>query len=288
MGDESTCICCPVYRADATPRIPHNPPVCDGDRTLLDRHLADIARLDEELRNDEGPIVDDRQHERFGTAYFEGNRRHVFSKGLRPSDPLSALGGVAPINSRSKQPDVSGSRERAIPIRVDEMDLKAPARQPNPTVQARDWPEDQIGRLSAATVLDQWVRDVREALFPDHRLPPATVADLVGWLRHRVDDICDRHPAVDEFAAEMRDLRGALRGVAGETDPPPERCEGVACKRCNMQMLFRQSDSDVHCMNVNCTAVYREEEYQDWVKTLAAEQKVKRHAQPENAAALQG
>ncbi len=274
MNNDSSTACrtCPVYRPDSDPRLPHRPLVCDGDRALLDRHLYDIANLHADLTNDEPPLIDTRQHERFGTAYFPDGIRHVFSRGLRPSDPVARLGGVAPINSRTRQPTVSGSRERPIPIDAATFDLKAGARVPNPSPAAKGWPEDQIGRLSTATVLDQWARDIRDTLHPGQHLPPATVDQLVAWLRSRVDDICDQHPAIAEFAEEIRTLRSALRAAAGEVEPQPERCDGVPCRRCDLMTLYRHAGGDVECVNPDCRAINREDEYQDWVKTLAVEQ----------------
>lgn len=273
-----SCATCPVIRPDTDPRQPTYPPVCDGDRQLLDRYLLEIANLHAELCNDEKPLIDVRQYDRSG--------RDGASLGPSWADPLAALGGVAPINSRSKAPAVSGSRERPIPINAAEHDLKAPAKVPSlaPSSRGRDatshhgWPEDQIGHLSTATLLDQWVRDIRDTLYPGHHLPPATVDQLAAWLRARLDRVCDHHPAIAELAEELRTLRGALRSAAGVTEPPPERCDGIPCKRCDMAMLYRQHDADVHCLNTDCSAVYRSDEYQDWVKTLAAEQKIRRHA----------
>lgn len=278
MLKDPDCSTCGVLRPDAEPRIPNRPPVCDGDRNLIDRNLNDIANLVADLSNDEEPVLDGRQHERFGVAYFEGNQRHVFSRGMFPSDPLAPLGGVAPINSKSKAPAVSGSRERPIPIPVTVVDLKAPARQPSPSRAARQWPEDQVGYLSAATVLDQWCRSVRDEMFTGHHLPPATVDEMVVWLRNRLENVCDHHSAVAEFAEEVRNLRSALRSAAGQVEPPPERCDGVPCRRCDMQMLYRQPGGDIECVNPDCRAVYRADEYLDWIKTLAAELRIKRHA----------
>lgn len=278
MGDTPACSTCKIFRPDAEPRQPHRPPVCDGDRRLLHGHLGDIANLIADLTNPEPPIVDQRRYERFIVKNLEGTLTPI-NLGETWADPLAQFGGVAPINSRSKAPTVTGSRERHLPIRADVEDLKAPARVPEPSPAGRDWPEDQIGHLSAATVLDQWVRDVRDLLYPGHHLPPAAVDEMVVWLRNRVEDICDRHPAVADFADEIRHLRGALRSAAGQTDPRPERCDGVPCRHCDLLTLFREPGGDVVCINVDCQAVLRENEYQDWVKTLAAEQRVKRHAQ---------
>jgi hypothetical protein len=279
VGDTpSTCWTCGLYRPDTAPRIPNYPPVCDGDRALMDKHLVDVANLTSDLSNAEPALVDRRRYERFD--------RNGDSLGKVWSDPLAVFGGVAPINSRSKQPSVSGSRERPIPIPVAALDLKAPAKVPSvaPSTRGRDepaygWPEDQIGHLSTATVLDRWVRDWRAALFPDQHLPKATVDELVSWLRNRLQDACDQHPAIVVFAEDIRTLRSALRQAAGETDSPPEPCEGVSCRRCSMMTLYRQAGGDVACINPDCQAVLREDEYLDWVKTLAAEAKIRRHAE---------
>jgi hypothetical protein len=279
MSDASTCLTCGIYRPDTTARIPNHPPICDGDRQLLDRHLTEIAHLVGDLSNPEPPIVDQRRYERHGIRYLKDGVREIVSLGEVWADPAAPFDGVAAINSRSKQPSVSGSRERPIPIGVTALDLKAGAKVPNPTRAVRDWPEDQVGHLSAATILDQWIRDIRIALFPSLHLPDATVSELVRWLQNRLEDICDHYPAVVGFAEEIRNLRSALRSAAGESDPQPELCEGIACRRCDLMTLYRQPGGDVSCANPDCAAVLREDEYLEWVKTLAAEVKIKRHAE---------
>ncbi|GAA0494912.1 hypothetical protein Ade02nite_19510 [Paractinoplanes deccanensis] len=327
------CVTCPIVRPDTTPRAPYHPPVCDGDRRLLDRWLGDIARLHDELATPEPAIIDERRHERFGVVYFEGGIRHVFSRGLRPSDPLAALGGSAPINARNGQPAVSGSRERAIPVNVNRLDLTAPARQPNLTRGANGAPHqqhlvpqlkmspnthpvtatfdgrkitqnvrdreyvrdshgqlvltptlDDDGHLSAATVLDLWVRDIRAQQFTRHRLPDATVPELVRWLRARHEDICDRYPDIAVFADGLRVLRGALRSAAGETEPRPEPCDGVTCDRCDQRALFRNPDDTYRAECGNCGSLYTDDEYTDLVSIQAGKQRNNRPA--EEVAAL--
>lgn len=277
------CTLCAVYRPDSDARLPHRPPVCDGDRTLLDRHLNDIANLVADLSTPEPPILVDTRYERFD--------RNGDSLGEVWKDPLTAVGGVAPINSRSKAPTVSGSRERPIPIPVTALDLKAPAKVPAlaPSPRGRDepangWPEDQVGYLSAATVLDQWVRDVRDTLHPDHHLPTATVDELVLWLRNRVDDICNRHPAVVDLAEEIRSLRSALRSAAGETDPPPEPCDGVSCARCEKRALYRRPGDTYRAECSSCGILYTEDEYTALLAELAKAERGKRD--PQEVAAL--
>ncbi len=271
-----SCTVCLLLRPDADPRLPHHPPVCDGDRELLDTWLGEINRLHAQLTEPEPAIVDKRQHDRWATAYLPGGHRHTWNKGPAYSDPLAPLGGVSPINSRPNSPRTSGSRERPMPIRADLHDLTSPARGVNLTGAGRQHPEDHVGELPAATILDGWVRSWRDTLHPSQGLPPASVPELTRWLRIRLDDACDRYPIIDEFADEIRDLRGKLRAQAGETDPKPERCEQVACKRCDMEMMFRRPDGsgDVDCLNPACNAVMRDTEYREWVATLLAQKRI--------------
>ncbi len=316
-----TCLTCPVIRPESAARDPHRPPVCDGDRGLLDRWLGDINRLVAEIETPEPAIVDRRQHERFGVAYFEGGIRHTFSRGIRPSDPLAALGGVAPIDSRNSQPSVTGSRDRALPVNTNRIDLTAPARQPNLTrdksgapnqqhlvpqvrvsrntrpvtatfnsrriiqnVHDRDYVRDDHGNLvmvpitdddghlSAATILDGWVRDIRSRQFPDHRLPGTTVTDLTRWLRARLEQVCDHYPQITDLAADLRALCGALRAAAGESEPRPEPCTGVACPRCDLRTLMTCPDDDYRAQCGNCGKLLTVDEYAEAVTDQGAQQ----------------
>lgn len=279
----SACILCPVYRPDSTPRLPHRPPVCDGDRQLLSRHLGEIAGLIDDLSNPEPPIVDQRRYERIGIEYRDGQPRAI-SLGETWADPVAAVGGVAPINSRSRQPSVSGSRERPIPVDVTALDLQAPARIPSQTRASADWPEDQVGHLSAATLLDEWVRDVRTRLLPDHYLPDATVHAMVGWLRTRADLICDRYPDVVNLAEAVRMLRGALRTAAGQVEPRPRLCEGVACPRCDLRALMTCPGDTYRAQCGQCGTLLTDDEY----TTVVAEQHTAERGQrsPDEIAAL--
>jgi hypothetical protein len=141
------------------------------------------------------------------------------------------------------------------------------------------WPEDQIGYLSAATVLDQWVRDVRDLLLPDHHLPPATVDQLAAWLRNRVDDICDRHPAVADFAEELRHLRGALRSAAGETEQRPEPCDGVACPRCDLRTLVRMPNDTYRAQCAACGTLLTDAEFAETIKAQGVQARESRTAE---------
>lgn len=114
---------------------------------------------------------------------------------------------------------VSGSREAPLPLRVDVLDLMLPSDLDPlvPDVRGTVYIDDQAGRVSVATVLDGWVRDWCEVRESGEGLPVPTVAVLAGWLDVRLDWACDDHPAIDEFAKEIRDLLAAMRAAVGES-----------------------------------------------------------------------
>lgn len=164
---------------------------------------------------------------------------------------------------------VSGSREASLPLRIDPLDLSLAAGVPEPVT---DPYRDQCGFRPVAGVLDSWARDWQESLWPDHRLPVPTVPSLVGWLSDRLGVVCDRHPAVDEFAAEIRATLAQLRHVHGLVPPEPERIRDVECDRCDRRLLYRRQDGsgDVECHNRACGRVMTAADYTAWTKRLAA------------------
>lgn len=143
---------------------------------------------------------------------------------------------------------VSGSREAPLPLRVDVLDLVLPAnlgsREPM-TRGVLGLDPDQVGDLSVATELHTWARDWAQER--TERAPEPYVASMVTWLRLRVEWACDAHPAVDEFAAGMRDLAGRMRGVLGQAPERPVLL-GVPCPGCDMVATYRQpGDERTHC-----------------------------------------
>jgi hypothetical protein len=127
---------------------------------------------------------------------------------------------------------------------------------------------DQIGWLSVATELDFWVRDWIAARDMREHLPAAAAAELVQWLRNRLEWACLHHPAVDEFAEMIRTLRTALRTVLGETGPHPEPVRNVPCRGCDLLTLVRKPGSAyIECGN--CPTLLTEEEFRRWAGLVA-------------------
>jgi hypothetical protein len=225
------------------PRYVESGFVCNSDRTGLASTLDDIRDLDGQLREEPDPID------------------HA------ADDPLNRILPMGIVSSLGAGARVSGSKEQSAPTSLDRLDLASAARVANLTPAGRAAEDDQIGHSPAAAVLDREVRDWREQLFPGHHLPVATVPELVGWLLVRLQDACDKHLGIDEFAEVIRELRRALRAELGLNAPPREHCHGVFCKACDLKSLFREGGL-ISCRN--CGENYDENAYHRWVGLLNA------------------
>lgn len=154
---------------------------------------------------------------------------------------------------------VAGTRTAPLPVSLALLDLVGPG-----SPHVTDTHHDQEGDLPPDVWMLQWATDWAEQL--DHYRPPRTVSALVTWLRNRLNWACDDHPAVDEFAAELRAQVGRLRALAGILRARPELCEGVACQHCDTRALWR-IEGRVECGE--CGRIYTTEEYVTWVRELA-------------------
>lgn len=164
---------------------------------------------------------------------------------------------------------VSGSREAPLPLRVDPLDLSLSARQPAVPESYAGQRADQIGLLSAASVLDGWVRDWRDVRAQREHLPVPTVPVLVGWLRVRLDWALVSHPAIDEYSREIRDLHSALRDACEEKAAPPERL-WTPCRDCSQLTLARHPGHDFPVKCADCGLSMTEETYTQWSRLYAA------------------
>jgi hypothetical protein len=138
---------------------------------------------------------------------------------------------------------------------------------------------DQVGVVPVAQVLDQEVRALIDAGAPGSRWRPTpTIGGLTEWLGRRSDWACDHYPAVDQLVAAVKLVRGQLMGVLGEFDPEPELCDGVACNRCDLRMLYRRQDGSgcVDCQNPDCRKVFTAAEYLALVRGAGADEREQR------------
>jgi hypothetical protein len=174
-------------------------------------------------------------------------------------------------------PRVSGSREAPIPLRVDVLDLGLRTRKGSrgPFVRGvLGLDDDQTGHLSAGTILDTitgaWIG---ETWCRATRLPVPTVPALAQWLRRWADDACDRHTAIDEDAADLRELRSTLRSVLGDRSQRPEHMS-APCPGCDLLTLVRRPGEDlVECADDDCRRVLTGDEYASWSGLVIAAQR---------------
>lgn len=183
----------------------------------------------------------------------------------RPKDPVTRRLPAGPVPGASHQDRVSGSATGDVPARFNE----AAGGTCHPTS-----PLYQVGDPPAAVQLDSWARDWQT--YTGALLPPPTVGALCRWLRTWLPHMLRHHPAMADFHTEIGDIHHRLRVEAGATDPKPEHCYGVPCRRCDRLNLYRTADGtgDVECHTPDCRLVYRRHDYDRWVGMLAAAVKV--------------
>lgn len=122
---------------------------------------------------------------------------------------------------------VSGTRTAPIPVRLDAINLiVAPAR----TIGAVTGnTEDQFGPQPPIVILDLWVRDWIDTRDQGEHDPVPTISTLTGWLANRLDWALDHHPAVVEFAREIKATLRAIKAVteAQRTGEYIGRCPSI-------------------------------------------------------------
>lgn len=240
-------------------RDPRWPQVCDACRTRLASWLGEIPHRMVDLEERTTLERDDR----IPVLLYPPS--HDDAGKLVPHlDPVAFGLPSGPVASGPAGPRVNGSREAAVPIQLDAVDLGLPAR--GTVVDAH---HDQIGQIPVAAVLGVWVDAWREHRGRGEHRPTLTVGVLCRWLGDRLEEACDGFPAMAEFADELAGVRNALYGVLGLFDVPDYK-RGVPCRNpgCDALNLVQRSGSRfVEC--VSCGRLLSESEFAEWTQTLA-------------------
>jgi hypothetical protein len=259
VASKHTCVLCTFYHPDTTARPADT--VCPGDRARLCRDLLAIPQLFRRVADGEQPLADQRWYE---TTDENGQPTGQ----LRRRDPIAGLLPAAPTPARVHRLTVTGSRDTALPIDVDAIDLTAPARDAQPLGD----PRDQIGYLPVATVLDTWVRYVRDQLHPDFHLPDPHVDDLIKFLDTHLEETIEHLPDdLPALAAQLRSLCSALRHILQENDPPPRPLLGVRCGHCLTISSLEPWPSDEYVECRTCGQLYNRAD-----RTALAKQQLKK------------
>lgn len=153
--------------------------------------------------------------------------------------------------------------EGGIPIRIDAVDLALHTTSDEPV---HDEHGDQTGHPSVRAVLDGWVKDWIKTRGVGERLPICTVPVLASWLITRLPDECDQHPAIDDFAKEIRQLLAAVQRVLNLAPPQTVRY-GAPCPRCGTKTLRRVVGAEwIECGD--CGRLWGEDDYRGLVRDL--------------------
>jgi hypothetical protein len=183
----------------------------------------------------------------------------------RSGDPIANALPSGPLNGSKGSPRVNGSRDAPVPIRIDPTDLLGAARPASLAVAITGvYAQDQVGHLAVATELEFWVTDWADIRREGRPLP--TVPRLAEWLLDRLEWACAHHPAIDEFAGKLRDIRNVLTAAAGRFDAVPESLS-APCDSCGTLSLFR----DTHLERIacgQCSRLMTESEYADYTRWL--------------------
>lgn len=182
---------------------------------------------------------------------------------------LGQLAGLSRLLPAASAP--SGDLEGGIPLRIDAVDLSLPAVGGASAEAIHDPHRDQCGEVPIAAVLDGWVQDWAIARGKGEGLPTPIVPVLCSWLLVRLNDECDQHPAIDEFAREVRGLLAAVRRVLS-TEPARTVRYGAPCPRCGTKTLRRMVGAQwIECGG--CGRLWGEEDYAELVRdTVPGEQ----------------
>lgn len=253
-----SCVCC----ADAEPDYEAGLSTCRRCRDRMASALRQIPRLLADLRDPDVPVDD------------KTVRRDDAGRRWPHHDPVAATDGTpaGPVPEPSRWSRVAGTRPAREPVNLDAVDLTSRVNHPARQLLARGvlgLDDDQVGHLSAATILDGWVRDWVERRGRGEGLPRPAAEVLCGWLGDRLDWACAEHPAVDEFADELGELFRTLMGITGWSTPPPETLS-VECPSCAMLTLYRDVDLErVACGS--CPKLMTEGEYAEHCRRLIEE-----------------
>lgn len=245
---EPFCVLCPVYHPSSERHAPDRFQTCPYGRRRLERDRLAVLSMFNRLDGFPGEqIVDDR----------------VGPDG-RPRDMISLLLPMAVTPSASKKPSVSGSKERQLPINVQIVDLMAPATW-GPLKQGHD----QVGVISVATMLAQWIERWQALYEPDSKFFAVYAGTLMNWIGYRLERFADHDPNIDMFAEGLLHLKSQLRTALGEQEPKPIVMWGVPCRRCDQvsTLVLDPEDPDYYreCSDKDCGLLMTEDDYKAWL-----------------------
>ena len=169
----------------------------------------------------------------------------------------------------------AASPDPALPFPVDAHDLAANHGAPRGPIALARLAENadlQVGYPPVAATLWNHVRVWVDVRGKGEAGPEPTVPAICDWLSVRTAWACEEFPAVDEYALEVVQLRGALYGIAGHPEPDdrPVPVAGVPCIRCrHVSLVRRPADMAILCQWPDCMSVWTPDEWARVTKATA-------------------
>jgi hypothetical protein len=187
-----------------------------------------------------------------------------------PADQPAHAFPAGPVPGQRGGARVHAAPSSSPPLSLDAVDLTSGVNHAARQLLARGvlgLDDDQVGHLSAATILHGWVRDWAEIRREGEPMP--VVREMCRWLAVRLDWAAAKHPALDEFAGEVLELRAVLTALTGRAEPPPEGLP-TPCPGCGHLALYRDADLErVACGS--CAVLLTEDGYAVHVRGVVDE-----------------
>jgi endogenous inhibitor of DNA gyrase (YacG/DUF329 family) len=184
------------------------------------------------------------------------------------ADPVANLWPAGPVPGQRGGARVHAAPASSPPLSLDAVDLTSRVNHEARRLLARGvlgLDDDQVGHLSAATILHGWVRDWADIRREGEPMP--VVREMCRWLADRLDWAAARHPALDEFAGEVLELRGVLTALTGRGEPPPETLS-APCPSCGLLSLYRDDSLERVVCGGGCAERWTDEEYAAFARSV--------------------
>jgi hypothetical protein len=191
------------------------------------------------------------------------------------TDPVAHLMPAGPVPGQRGGARVHAAPSSQPPLSLDVVDLTSGVNHDARQLLARGvlgLDDDQVGHLSAATILHGWVRDWASIRREGEPMP--RVRDMCRWLSDRLDWAAGKHPALDEFAADLLELQRTLDAIAGHLPPRPQPVDRP-CPACGSLTVVREpppahGPPTEYVVCKSCQRVLTEAEYRDHLKEVIA------------------
>ncbi len=134
----TTCVLCSVYARGTDPEPADRVRSCRRCRLQLERDIGAVAAMHKRASDPDEQVADARRR-------ADGTAR----------DRVATMLPMAATPPPSKQPRVSGSRERTVPVNVRLLDLIDPVPRDLDLLYLHQ--DDQIGEVSVVSVLAAWM-----------------------------------------------------------------------------------------------------------------------------------